>query len=358
MQKLIDSWRTRKLTLLGKITVIKSLILPIIIYSASVLHIPDDCIKIINKMLYHFLWGNRDKIKRNIMINSFENGGLKMIDIECHLHALKASWISRIYNGNDNLWTVIPLYYFEKSAMSLFTLMNVDTVTKLPQLQVLSKFYQEVLIGYMRSNKPTPIQTNDDLYNQFLWGNKSFLVNGKCIFSRSFINAGIYKVGDVLLDNGFVNENVYHMLQDKRQYFRTISLIKSALKPYKAIRFMEDIPMLLPINLPTTIPKRKCKFYYEKLVEQKCTANNCTNKWSEKLNSNVSYDTLYRNKMSSNFETYITEFNFKLFNFILATGKICSSGTKRIQQVAFIATQMFMMNTIYSMIVHILGIYG
>ena len=204
------------------------------------------------------------------MINTFKNGGLKMIDIESHFYALKASWVSRIYNGNDDLWTVLPLFYIDKTAMSLFPLMNVDTVAKLPQLQVLPKFYQEVLIGYMRSNKPTPIQTKDDLYNQFLWGNKSFLVNGKCIFSRSFISAGIYKVSDVLLDNGYINESVYQVLQDKRNYFRTISLIKSALKPYKEIRFMEDSHLLVPIPLPTTLPKQKCKFYYE----QKCTANN------------------------------------------------------------------------------------
>ena len=80
-------------------------------------------------MLYQFLWGKRDKIKRNVMINSYENGGVKMIDIESHFHALKAAWIPRIYNGKDNLWTVIPLHYIEKSTMGLFTHMSVDKIT-------------------------------------------------------------------------------------------------------------------------------------------------------------------------------------------------------------------------------------
>ncbi len=271
-------------------------------------------------MLFQFLWGKRDKIKQNVMINSYQNCGLKMIDIESHFHALKAAWITRIYNGNDNLWTVIPLHYIEKTTMGLFTHMNVDTVAKLPQLQVLPKFYQEVIIGYMRSNKPLPINSKNDLYNQFLWGNRLFVVSGKCIFSRSFINAGIYKVGDVLLKNGFINENVYHTLLDKKHFFRTISLIKSALKPYKELRFKNEIPRLNPLSLEKKISKRKCKYYYDQMVQQKCLINNCANKWSEKLHSIISLETIYKNKLFSNFEVYITEFNFKLFNCILPTG--------------------------------------
>ena len=39
-------------------------------------------IRDINVMFYNFLWnGKGDKIKRNVMINDYSEGGLKMIDI-------------------------------------------------------------------------------------------------------------------------------------------------------------------------------------------------------------------------------------------------------------------------------------
>ena len=71
IRKLLSCWKYRRLTLLGKITVLKSL-------AASNHH----AIKEINDMFYHFLWnGKGDKIKRKVMINEPEYGGLKMIDL-------------------------------------------------------------------------------------------------------------------------------------------------------------------------------------------------------------------------------------------------------------------------------------
>jgi hypothetical protein len=60
MQKLLDSWRTRKLTIQGKILVVKSLATPQLSFSASHLPIPDGIIKVINRAVYNFLWGARD----------------------------------------------------------------------------------------------------------------------------------------------------------------------------------------------------------------------------------------------------------------------------------------------------------
>ena len=42
------------------------------------------------------LWNDKgDKIKRNIMINDYSEGGLKMIDIDSFNRSLKAVWIKK-----------------------------------------------------------------------------------------------------------------------------------------------------------------------------------------------------------------------------------------------------------------------
>lgn len=53
---------------------------------------------------YKYIWvGNQDKVNRNTMIKSYEEGGLLMIDIHSHFVSLKASWVRKlISNGISN----------------------------------------------------------------------------------------------------------------------------------------------------------------------------------------------------------------------------------------------------------------
>ena len=81
---LLRNWQYRRLSLLGKITILKSLIASQLVHILSPLQTNDQAIRKINNAFYLFLWdGKPDKIKRNIMINEYNNGGLKMIDLFC-----------------------------------------------------------------------------------------------------------------------------------------------------------------------------------------------------------------------------------------------------------------------------------
>ena len=64
-----------------KIQVIKSLAGSQLTYILAPLATNHKIIKEINDIFYSFLWNNKgDKIKRSVMINNHERGGLKMID--------------------------------------------------------------------------------------------------------------------------------------------------------------------------------------------------------------------------------------------------------------------------------------
>ena len=65
ISKTIENWQFRRLTLLGKIVVIKSLLASQLVYVMSPLPTSSRHLKDINNLLYQFLWdGKRDKIKR------------------------------------------------------------------------------------------------------------------------------------------------------------------------------------------------------------------------------------------------------------------------------------------------------
>ena len=102
---IVNCWKKRCLTLGGRIQVFKSLIFSKLVYASYVQYISGDVVKEICKIQKDFIWkGKRPKIKHSTLIGNFENGGLKDIDIESKLKALKLSWIKRLLDSNFHPW--------------------------------------------------------------------------------------------------------------------------------------------------------------------------------------------------------------------------------------------------------------
>ena len=66
MNTLFFSWGKRNLTILGKIMIIKALVIPIFTFVASACVVPDKYRKGIESKCFKFIWdGKPDKVKRN-----------------------------------------------------------------------------------------------------------------------------------------------------------------------------------------------------------------------------------------------------------------------------------------------------
>ena len=116
LQSILNSWSARRLTLLGKITIIKSLAVSQIVYLLSSLPSHQKIVYEINSMLYDFLWDSKgDKIKRTEIINDYNKGGLKMIDIQSFNASLKTKWVQSYLNTeNKGKWKVFFDYCLER----------------------------------------------------------------------------------------------------------------------------------------------------------------------------------------------------------------------------------------------------
>ena len=82
VKKLINIWSSRGLSIYGKVTIIKSLIIPKLVYISSLLPTPKEIIQELNQLLFKFLWKGTAKVTTLSAINEYKNGGLKMIDLE------------------------------------------------------------------------------------------------------------------------------------------------------------------------------------------------------------------------------------------------------------------------------------
>ena len=80
VRNLLNMWKCRQLTIKGKITILRSQALPIILYPASVLFTPEHIIDKIDKLFFNFIWPNKKHhVKKNILIQI-----LKMV-LKCHM---------------------------------------------------------------------------------------------------------------------------------------------------------------------------------------------------------------------------------------------------------------------------------
>ena len=50
------------------------------------------------------LWNGKDKVTRLSTINELENGGLRMIDLECLIKSLRLAWLKRICSESRGTW--------------------------------------------------------------------------------------------------------------------------------------------------------------------------------------------------------------------------------------------------------------
>jgi hypothetical protein len=82
---------------MGKILIIKTLILPKFTFLASSCVVPKMYIKEIESCFYRFIWnGKPDKIKRLTLIGDYEKGGLNMVDINSYSSlVLHMHWLRR-----------------------------------------------------------------------------------------------------------------------------------------------------------------------------------------------------------------------------------------------------------------------
>ena len=76
LEKCLNVWSSRDLTLYGKINIVRILALSKLTFIASVLPIPDDFIKSVNKQIVYFIWSqNNPEITKTATIGEKRRGG-------------------------------------------------------------------------------------------------------------------------------------------------------------------------------------------------------------------------------------------------------------------------------------------
>ena len=99
LSTILKIWKSRSLSLKGKITILKTLAIPQIQFLFNMIYIPENIIKKIDNLIYNFLWNSKlPKIKKSTIIAPIPDGGLSMVDTHSIHQSAKISWIKRLFD--------------------------------------------------------------------------------------------------------------------------------------------------------------------------------------------------------------------------------------------------------------------
>ena len=190
---ILKLWKRRILTPLGRITILKTLILPLFISIPT----PEITLKEITTMFFGYLWGEKpDKIKITTICADYTDGGLRMINIQNFEKAVKLNRIKQILFNKEPIW-----YQFLLNTVGdLNNLVTLGSVWWSVNKIKLNPFWKAVFTYWMEACKLQKINSNVDILTSSIWYN-SFMSRNN-MYLQTWSKKGINVVGDVVDPEG------------------------------------------------------------------------------------------------------------------------------------------------------------
>jgi hypothetical protein len=205
-KRVLDLWSQRNLSLIGKITILKSLAFSLLTYQCCSINPPDKFVDEITSMAYNFLWsGKINKVKRKTIIADYGDGGLKMLDFRSFINAQKAMWVKRISKEGAASWKAYPIYILNK----LIGLDSFKCNLNIDKNWHINGFYWSLIKNWaILNNKEITAMDVMDIRRQCIWLNKHIKINKQEIKWTTWINKKIILIHDIIDEQGkFLSPN-------------------------------------------------------------------------------------------------------------------------------------------------------
>ena len=183
IKKILNSWSARCLTLKGKITVIKSLVIPHILQLASIVTFSHNLISDIDKILFEFIWKKKHLVSKNTLQLSYDLGGLKMVSINHIVETAKIMWVKRFFSEINASWKILAS---ELMGLGKHVLLKKQSFNSIKN-NVKTIFYYDLLriwFQFLMKN----LKNVDNVLHEPIFNNPHFLVGNHPLSSQNVKN--------------------------------------------------------------------------------------------------------------------------------------------------------------------------
>ena len=244
LKRTLDPWKSRTMSLAGKITVVNSLLISQTIYKIMILNTPNDNIKRkIKDIITNFIWnGKKAKIAYDTLIKEYQAGGLKLVDFNSKDVAMKISWVKKSFT-TTNVWKDIMQELLSIPIPELFkcNLKNKD----ITQCFRISENWtmMSILREWSKLNYKIP-KVRTEVMNQVLWFNSEIKRNKKPYCIDNMMKKGIWTIHDIwdTDKNSFKNfEELEEKFGDMGNFLDYHALIENIPTSWKKMLIRVDV---------------------------------------------------------------------------------------------------------------------
>ncbi len=322
-KSVMNLWKMRNLTILGRIQIVKTFIISKFLYTCSVISTPQGYIKEINRIIYNFIWKSRtDKLKRSIMVSNIERGGLKTPDLQLMIDSSKINWIRRYLSPENHVWKATMKSFFVNHGIDFDVLLQSNFKGSQILKTDIPDFYKEMLRIWSEIGQTEPFEKD-----VFLWYNQNITINKRPVFYPEFYQLGMKHVKDLYDGNSkLISFSKWARRGLQSSHFMKWAGLISAVSKFKGtqniVQETQEAPsFVVTVNkVKHPVNKVNSKLVYEKLVELKygevVTIPKIVNFIDEPDEIPVSWETVYKTAHRS-MDTGTRAFQFKFLHNIL-----------------------------------------
>ena len=334
---ILNMWSSRGLSLKGRVTILKSLAIPKLLYPMSVLPIPTAVVEIVDKMIVDFIWNKRKpKIKKDVIIQNIENGGIKAPHFATMVEANRLSWIKRLTNNTNAKWKAILCDLIKPMSIEHFTenFLNDEAINAIG-----IPFYTQLYFLWNKMRKEP--QHSKDYLEQVLWNNKLIqlptnpkLKSFSSLQWPELYKAGICKVKDLFTQGmQFIDLLEFCSTKNIKHNFLQVARVKKAIPKSWVMKIIADESCLLSsVNhfnyMITTGPNSvdvrfaATKAIYDTLISSKYVTPTAVSRWTEMFEINKNdWPSIYKQPYIATRETKIQSLQYKIINRIVPCRK-------------------------------------
>lgn len=193
---LLNMWKSRNLSLKGKITILSSQALPLLLFATTFLFISNERIAEIEGIMYNFIWPKgKHHVKKRTLIEDIKNGGLNMPDLDSKIKAMKFLCIKRLL-VYQNSCTATAKHFLKTNNLERFFSYKQHTDT----FQNLPPYYKQLLEIWSSVHNSKP-NTAREIKSEIIWNNAEIMIGGKSIYLDKWKRQGILYINDIIDKN-------------------------------------------------------------------------------------------------------------------------------------------------------------
>ena len=232
----IQIWKSRDLSYIGKVLIIKTLLASQMGYLAEIKPVPNNVIKLIESLIWNFLWNSKQPlVNRKTMYLNLDEGGVKMLLRE-FVESKQIHFIYKIIQSEYENWNTIGKHWLKSLDKEYNTDYFICKCTSIKGLDLhgLSKYYQDCISSWVKFQGVLMQKNRQSILESCLFGNKYIIYRNSPIFISSFCKSNIKTVRDIwnIQTNSFhAPELVRDRLLDHMGWNAKYNKIKTSFSP-------------------------------------------------------------------------------------------------------------------------------